>query len=1290
MSGRLIQRAVLIAVGIASLLAHATDASPRQQSSTFESNVLKPVEETTANTETIQTRLRLTWGGSTAREWQGKIRFIDAAISNPTPLGFSLDSASSLHVESRQVNVVQKSASTFDGVDVDVLGGNATKIIIELHAPDEKPITQEFSLADVIAEAQICALDQNDNRFSVDRVPGDLVQFKTERQSLIFEPGETFTFSFRPNHASPDIESNACQLQVKAPGNSVTYDQLVQVDDGRHDKSGYQQASIQVPPKEGVYELLLTLKQRGSAKLLSKRSAMTREVQFVVVDSKRQRTPVSSYDNLVAEIDPAQLQLMMAQRDSLSRLIGRRNPNQAIGKYSVSADGASVKLPTAGWQAIPISIEHPNRPHVVEIEYPNGQPMSLGLSVLQPDESGQIPNFGFDSGFHIPDSIVGPSPTANPTTVHRFSFWPNEEEFVLLIANRSQSTDAQYQKIRVRESSQAAVDKADHFRQDSDSNRKFLVYYEQPLFAENFAVNKRLDTGLGQPITDWNTFYESANRLVHYLKDAGAGGAFINVFGEGSSLMPVESTLTTPRYDSGIFSSEGRDPIRKDVVELFYRVFEREGLVLVPVLSFDQPLSEIEFHSDDAVRQSSRIMDVRQRESGAEQLENLPCYIPLCRQVQERVTAVVQEISQRYSSRENYIGLAIACRPDTYTMLPGSRHGGYDQFTTSDFAASLPKTKMASYAHGKTGRLFAENHTAWLDWRTDRMKQWYEELAGQVVGGNDKAKLYLPLVDIFHNEEVASALSPSLYRATDVAEVMHKLGFAKSLNESSEISLMQPTRVAPIHPLSINKRESHLQNSGLVSEWFAPNRSEGSSLFSHRSAWARFENLEGSEMLPQQTIPILRLQQLHPGSIWNRERFARSLLVSDSRLMVDGGLLLNTNLDPKLKAFLDIFRALPDQTFTEIPHQNNADDFHPIAVRHLAHDGFVYLYCVNGSPWEITANVGCEKPTDEMWQALGTAQQVPLEAGADGKLQIKLAPFDLVGLKVRSDSINAKNFNYVLPPEAQRDLSTAFYRLRSRLVVAGNSPPIDVLQDSDFEAMELQRNWTFGEQQDSVFTVSSQSPFQGANCLKIDNQGDSSVWIRSSRFDPPVTGRLSVAVWLKIADVKQQPPLRISIESTDSDSNYYRFAEVGSLVEDRKQNQISNEWKRFAVHFDDVPQNKLAGLRVGFDMMGAGAVEVDRLEMYDRWLDESDQKSLTQAFASVGSLLQQPEKLERCRQMLNGYWPMFLREYFTEDLEGTAAVRSGILNEQQVAPAPRSSMRRRFRRFVSPKIFQFR
>jgi hypothetical protein len=102
-------------------------------------------------------------------------------------------------------------------------------------------------------------------------------------------------------------------------------------------------------------------------------------------------------------------------------------------------------------------------------------------------------------------------------------------------------------------------------------------------------------------------------------------------------------------------------------------------------------------------------------------------------------------------------------------------------------------------------------------------------------------------------------------------------------------------------------------------------------------------------------------------------------------------------------------------------------------------------------------------------------------------------------------------------------------------------------------------------------------------------------------------------------------------------------------------------------------------------MMGQGSVWIDRIEVFDRWLDENDVKAMTQLLASIGPLIQQPEKMERCRQILNDYWPTFLREYFPDD---DARVTSGTSADFE--PAARSTMRQRFRRFVSPGIFQFR
>jgi hypothetical protein len=44
----------------------------------------------------------------------------------------------------------------------------------------------------------------------------------------------------------------------------------------------------------------------------------------------------------------------------------------------------------------------------------------------------------------------------------------------------------------------------------------------------------------------------------------------------------------------GTFFASGQDPVRKDVVEMLLRMFEREGLQLAPAVQFNTPLVELE------------------------------------------------------------------------------------------------------------------------------------------------------------------------------------------------------------------------------------------------------------------------------------------------------------------------------------------------------------------------------------------------------------------------------------------------------------------------------------------------------------------------------------------------------------------------------------------------------------------------------------------------------------------------------------------------------------------------
>src|SRR5262249_59643454 len=92
----------------------------------------------------------------------------------------------------------------------------------------------------------------------------------------------------------------------------------------------------------------------------------------------------------------------------------------------------------------------------------------------------------------------------------------------------------------------------------------------------------------------WHTFFQGGTRLVQYLRHVGYNALMLSVFADGSTIYPSQILEPTPRYDTGVFFATGQDPGRKDAVELLFRLFDREALVLIPALHFASPLPGLE------------------------------------------------------------------------------------------------------------------------------------------------------------------------------------------------------------------------------------------------------------------------------------------------------------------------------------------------------------------------------------------------------------------------------------------------------------------------------------------------------------------------------------------------------------------------------------------------------------------------------------------------------------------------------------------------------------------------
>ncbi len=210
---------------------------------------------------------------------------------------------------------------------------------------------------------------------------------------------------------------------------------------------------------------------------------------------------------------------------------------------------------------------------------------------------------GLDTGIDVPDSSVGREPRL---ARHRVVFWPRTKAPLLLLTNQRDGARAAFGKVRVlgpktagvsslgRDTNRPAYLPSAFPSAQPAGNRLLAAYYDRPLFPENFSANEAYDEWSGRGLDDWVTYYEGATRLIEYLQYVGYNGLVMTVLADGSTIYPSRLLQPTPRYDTGAYFVSGQDPYRKDILELLFRLFDREAMQLIPALQFAAPLPALE------------------------------------------------------------------------------------------------------------------------------------------------------------------------------------------------------------------------------------------------------------------------------------------------------------------------------------------------------------------------------------------------------------------------------------------------------------------------------------------------------------------------------------------------------------------------------------------------------------------------------------------------------------------------------------------------------------------------
>lgn len=1285
--------------------------------------------------EPIELQLWIAWGGGAARTWQGEIRIENAEfgmrppaiIRSHEPVGLQPDEPGSMELDQNVLIVRPRSPRSYDGVRMHVQAERDATVSVRLMADGDERSMREIRvpLEKLIRDVHSEPIDEQGNQILARRAPGDRLRVLFERDSLVFRPGEPFEFRVDPHLVDFEPDTNltyTARLLKARTDNEISSDSRSARVDASGDAPALGPFRLLMPDREGAFDISVEISRRvlptsfAPTKLLYQR-----RVQVVVVGSLPPPSGAASWQS-VAKIDPLSPPKKSRNQSwnvlpKWSLLPGSNGTDQTPldnGRTQPHDDGSNnyARLETEGWQTYWLPVEETGKPHIIEIEYPAQLPQTLGVSVLEPNTAGIVTSIGLDAGFDVPQTAAK---TQKQPGRYRLLFWPRTKSPLLLLTNRHDDRPAVFGKIEVLK---GPADLPRLLPPKRENGRLAAAYFDRPIFTEGFLASDAIDLVTGRNLNDWQTFYEGASRLTEYQRFSGFNAAVISVLTDGGAIYPSALLQSTPKFDNGVYFGTAQDPIRKDVLEMLFRLFDREGLVLIPALHFSSPLPELEsrlsqpsqsrahtaFNVNDLFDETSsvaenppqplgegiRLVGRDQAKSWMEQhgqgRMTGPYYNPLDPRVQQAMRRVVQELVDRYGRHPSFGGVAIQLGPHTFAQLPDAEWG-LDGVTMQRFAdeehITVPGLSAGDLAQA-ADYLCTSGRRRWIDWRCRKLAEMYQAMADDVVLEHPAAKLYLAGAHMLSSQHIQEEIAPKLPDRTNLEAIVKRLGidperYGNRANNSESVVLIRPHRIAPLTALATQAVNIELNQSLEMERLFAgdhrligKSRDTGS-IFYHEPQITTLDSFDRVRPFSPNSPPTWLAAHLLPIGDHARQRFVHSWATMDSLMMADGGWMTVPNVDDSLRNILQIYQQLPAKRFAKVRSSNSQAKVEPVVVRTLSDRGRFYLYVVNNSPWPVGVTLQLNGPTPFSLETIGSGQLVPPAInGQRATWEIRLQPYDAAAAVSGNPDVQVANWTSNFAPDVLASLRDGVDDVSRRNKQLRNPQPINVLANAEFELpMHDGRlpGWDHphGAGMSVAVDSTSNATKDGKSALRIRSTGPV-VWVRSNPFATPKTGRLAVKVWLRVDNEAKQPPLRLAIEGRLNGQTYYVPAELGADIDGEPRPRISTTWKPFLLPIQKLPAEGLTDLRVGFDLMGEGEVWIDHVEVFDAWFDKTERFELTKIAGSANFHLGDAN-VGDCNHVLNSYWLRFLRRHVPLAESPTDATRVAE-NRRDLPPLP--------------------
>lgn len=1259
-------------------------------------------------------RLRLAWGGGEGRAWQGKVRLSEGRILEFAPLGLEADTPGSMWLTDQgDLRVASRSPRTYDGCDLTIDAPLQGRIIVEFNGPNGEPLpAAEIELAKAARSLQQQKLDEQQNRVLVQRQPGDQLPVSYARENLVFSTGEKFEFSVMPR--AFELSPNTTYI-LKA---TVTYARTTdEVSSSERElrtniagePDGEATFNIAMPPNEGAFDIRLAMyPKRITTPLVKGKALAERRLQLVVLEqvktSRKTDFLLNPFGSLTGEpttwesvldFDPASPRWWekMPRLPAVSKIPGITLPGlgqQTYGseqpKIRAHLDQSLVELAGGAWQAYPLSLTSIGMPHFLEVAFPNDLPQTLQISILEPNAAGELTPISLDTGIDVPRPA---GDARGEMRRHKIVFWPQTKSPLVLFVNRQDESPAFFGKIRVL----AGPRELESSRLTSPAPARLnAASIDRTIFCETFSAPEALDDATGRSRRDWLTFYLAGKRMVEYLEHTSRNGLVLSVAGEGSSLYPSTTLQPTPQFDGGTFFETGQDPQQKDVVEMLFRMCDRAGIQFIPSVRFTTPLPELETRLRDESVDSTGIIplgpDGRPLPPRARsQLGTMQTrqgegrhYNPLDPRVQQAMRNVVLELAQRYGHHPSFGGISIQMSTDGYAVLPD------DTASLDDVSFNRFLDDSGLHLRDEGERRFAarfrlvrsvDGKRSWLDWRAEELARLYREMEADLARTHSGARLYLNTSDLFTTRQLELILRPSLPQTTEVRDPLLVFGLdPQRLAKQPGIILPRPQL---LNAGSTSAHNLHAQWNHLP-ELDASFAGPAAAVHHfYEPAALRLPGFDKASPFGPDKTHTLFVPPIAPAGEFARQPLVHSLATADVHTLLSGGWTLPLGQEAAVSSVIGVYRRLPAETFRTLTLPASDGASPPLVVRTLLRGSKTYFYLVNDSPWPLTVELEMECP--ELFQLESYVADRP------GKLKrqasrsnwtVEMLPFDLVGGELSSGKVKLANWRVTLSEAAEPAMRDRIREARIRASALREPQPLEVLTNPSFEVTQEAAGilgWAHAEGPGIAVSADATQGYKSDRSLHLvsnippngpPKQAAPIIWVRSSPFPAPTTGRLSVLAWVRVDDPNKQPKLRLAVEGKIDGKPFYRRANIGASEDGQPVRPIQKEWSPYRFPLNDLPLDGLTDIQIGFDLMGEGDVYIDQISVYDLWFADNERDELLKNIATADLQLSSG-RVADCERFLDSYWSRFLQDHVPLTAPRVAAAP---LSQTPSSPSP--------------------